>query len=258
LAATWELNLAGLLQKVSAGFFSRAYEVPVTYNLDKARKVLSTIAANILEPAPSGLRGSDVEAALKTMYAANMGWLNGVEPLRGYLMPYKLRRRLEAFFASELERLLGAEGVDMTYAREFLDSLRICLADAVTRRFAGTEVKPGLVEVDEEAVETAMEYAAILLEQRASLYRQLKQLMKLQRLEEPMRMSDAYAVVKASGAKGITYADAVKVLVENHGYSESTAYRRLKALVEQGLVEEEPHPTDSRRKILRAKGFTVK
>src|SRR5206468_12901651 len=98
-----------------------------------------------------------------TLYAANMGMLEvsknipGLSP-SGVHFPSVFRRRMSHQIEEWVRRALKNTRGHTHWIRQAEDAIRLAVSHAVSRRFTGTVDRHGVIDIDEQAVDYALDH----------------------------------------------------------------------------------------------------
>src|SRR5207302_8321666 len=216
---------------------------------------LKTFWDNVLLPSGDNGEGNILRyrRMCSVMHAANMGWLgNRMPELRNIILPGNIRELLQQETMRALEscwnRLTGPDASGNPFLqrqapppilfRESGDVLRIAVADAVSRRFTETERphNPGIVQIDEKAATTALEYLNVIAETRTQMFLEA---MKVQRFRVPTKPAIsgvAYDLIRRSDISGIHTETLIEIMALEYLFSRQEAIHQIQGLLHQ------PHP----------------
>jgi hypothetical protein len=122
--------------------------------------------------------------------------------------------------------------------RECGDLLRLACCDAVSRRFAGTEIRPGYIRIDERAANTVIPFLNMISETAITNMIEARKIKKLAATVRPSLMGVAYAIIESSGHHGKPVNEYYSILEKNFSFSHKKAERQLQKMISGDLVEE--------------------
>lgn len=122
--------------------------------------------------------------------------------------------------------------------REQQDILRIAVGDTASRRFAGTEMEPGVLEVDSRAVQTALRYLPMIVESSVAMHTLAYRIHapSSKPRARPMALWDEYEIVYRSGPPGISE-ETYYGYCREFDLEADRATKRLNKLLEAGLLD---------------------
>lgn len=267
--ATWEMNEINLMEKVTQGFYSRVFEIPMNYTKSQLFEVLDNIWQNIsgVSIFPEDINMNNIKTAFEIMYCANKGILSG-EPdfaqFSSVVFPPPLSSTLIKQYKEMVTDILKDLNLEddenmvlPVLIREPLDGFRFACADAVSRRFCGTMDNNGIVTVDERAINTATEYLRILVNRRVELYKKMTKYMKLSAVEPELMVSDEYRLIFGSGKEGITEESFIEICTKRYNVAERTVMRHIDKLLYEKAVKKVKDVSDRRRTRLVSSIYAV-
>ena len=268
IAGVPELSLYDILTRVSEGFMSRFIEIPISYDRIEAESGIHNFWGNVLpafrEDAEILQQSQDAKEqqfrrCFYMLYSSNLGrWYDvslnpaslprRIEPVRGFILPDKLRKLFEEESIRCLNRsldnvqrefkLTDVESVRPPILfRECGDLLRLACCDAVSRRFAGTEHE-GYIRVDDAAANKAVQFLYMITETSVNHMVESRKIKKLATIQTASLFWLEYDLIRQSGHMGIPSADFFVGLEKNFRVSRKRAETRLKKLCNSELVEE--------------------
>ena len=246
LIATAEFSLPVLLQKLSSGFLSRFVDIPIAYSTSEADEAVRNYWNTVLIPTTEN-DTFDKDTFRRLFYIVwwfNMGWgkdMFGIPPITSYSLPVEHRNTLEKESLEvmkeawkkldkkpEEEKELSSIPV---FIRESQDLLRIVCADAASRRFETDEHLTGVIEIDEEAVKTGLEYFYTIAISRVNMAIEYGKIIRQSSLGESYINDPCYQIIKESGKQGIFQVEVVEAMKRSpFNWNDRRTYRRIEKL----------------------------
>jgi len=279
VAGVPEMSLRDLMTKVQEGFVSRFIEIPISYTRSEAEQGLDTWWDNVLVPTTTDESEllQKFRRCFYVLYGANFGILKdlyNVEPITDFRLPIEHRETLESETKRALkdswnlveesvkeEKLMSDEENPSSpppiLFRECGDIIRICVADASSRRFSGTEIDPGIIEIDDRAVKIALEYLNMIVETRVHTLIEAKRIMRFRIAIRPMLLRAEYDLLCQQGEQGMPEDSFVKAIVTVLGVRLERAKKTVEKLKSSGLVVEKEGKLIAKIYSFKPKGMWV-
>ena len=257
--ATWEMNESKLIEKVTAGFYSRVFEIPLNYTREQLFGLLDNIWKTIsnVNEIQSDISTELIRHAFEVMYLSNKGILADLDfvefkevdfpPSLASDMTERYKEMIDDIYKDlKIEDEEGA--VLPVLIRELLDGFRLAFVDAIARRFAGTMNEQGIVKVDERATNVAIEYLKILVHRRVETYKKLSRYIKLSAVEPELMMSDEFKLIARFREEGIPASLFYELCSKgkDYGVSQRTLQRHTKRLIEDRSIVQIRNPRNAR------------
>ncbi|MGO9643768.1 MAG: hypothetical protein ACLPY5_03355 [Candidatus Bathyarchaeia archaeon] len=251
IAGVPDMGLQQMYERITDGFLSRFILVKINYSREEAEAASNNLWKNVLPDQTSvsdnSLNLDTGNRMLKTLAITSNSDFDSTNTLslKRVVIEGPERERLragtvEALLKSwdEVKRQTKNESITPPILfREQQDVLRIAIADAVSRRFAGTGTETGIVRVDERAVLTGLRYLSVIVEISIRMHVEALRLENgaLRTNSKPMALWNEYEMVVCSGSAG-TSDKQFEHGCADFGLNVEKALQRLKILLDKGEV----------------------
>jgi hypothetical protein len=256
------MGLREMYNRVTEGFLSRFVVVNINYDREGAGRASDNLWNNVMpeEEGQEEVEGIIPKAELE-MYARMMRTLyltcesefnvTNVPSIKRYRLEKQEREVLKAETKKAMleawdrvaNDVLGSKAKDESASipppflfREEQDVLRIAVADAASRRFAGTEVEPGILQIDRRAMMTGLLHLPLIVQTSVEMHTGANRIRASRSRGPPMTFWPEYEIVYNAGPVGISQ-EWFDAICREHQVDSERAAKRLTKLLEHGHVE---------------------